>query len=168
MKHLDQQLHKFKSKLMTDLGLSEDETGRVCTTIASEVRLISETDIREVFQASGIPLMARYEELLAFQSWMSIASTLNDPSIRRAQVITQNYICFVYLKDSCFEVLARIAPRNSVVSNCSNYLTSGSVRHFRNGFAHANWKYLADFSGLEAWARQKAFDPSSPLVKIEI
>ena len=41
------------------------------------------------------------------------------------------------------------------------------VRAFRNAIAHANWKYLSDYSGLEYWAR-KSSDPSEPLSRFEV
>ncbi len=82
----------------------------------------------------------------------------NMPQLTRAQVIVQNYICFVYLGEACFQVLRREAPTGSTVKRCCRFLTDNPVRAFRNAVAHGNWKYTPEFSGLEFWAR-KGGDP---------
>ena len=74
------------------------------------------------------------------------------PEIVRTQVISQNYICFVYLKDTLFELLKRTMPSESITHKCCKYLLNNPVRAFRNSIAHGNWKYMTDFSGIEFWA----------------
>jgi hypothetical protein len=168
MTNLDNQTYEFKDDIMSHLGFSEVEAARVCSAIAAEIYKLPSDVIEDFIQASVMPLKVRHEELKAFQAWTEIANSLNNPFIRRAQVITQNYICFVYLKDSCFEIFAKRAPRNTIIARCCAFLTSGDVRKFRNGFAHGNWSYLPEFSGLEARARQKPLDSSSSLERIVV
>jgi hypothetical protein len=99
-------------------------------------------------------LKERLDELKAFQDWMDWASAApRDPAIVRAQVITQNYVCFVYLRDSCFIELGKRLPTESTAKKCCGFLTADTVRAFRNAIAHANWHYKPDFSGIEYWAR---------------
>lgn len=73
-------------------------------------------------------------------------------AVARAQVITQNYVCFVYLREPLFKVLKETMPPQSVTNCCAEFLTENPVRAFRNALAHANWRYLSDPSGLEFWA----------------
>lgn len=89
------------------------------------------------------------------------------PVVVRAQVVYQNYICFVYLGESCFNVLKKELPSGSTAKKCCKFLTDNPVRAFRNAMAHANWRYLPDFSGLEYWAR-KGTEPTEPMVRFEV
>ncbi len=89
------------------------------------------------------------------------------PAVVRAQVITQNYICFVYLGDSCFTVLKKELPSGSTAKKCCKFLTDNPVRAFQNAIAHSNWQYLPDFNGLEFWAK-KGTDPSEQLSRFEV
>jgi hypothetical protein len=102
---------------------------------------------------SPIPISCRLDELKAFQAWMDIAHGAQHPAITRAQVITMNYVCFVYLKESWFEALHEVMATGTATSLCCAFLLSEPLRRFRNAFAHGNWRYLQDFSGLEFWAR---------------
>jgi hypothetical protein len=86
---------------------------------------------------------------------------------RRAQVITQNYICFVYLGEACFKALKKEVQAETATQRCCKYLTDNPVRAFRNAIAHSNWCYLPDFSGLEFWARKGA-DPAERPTRFEV
>ncbi len=86
---------------------------------------------------------------------MDIAHGIPHPAVTRAQVITQNYVCFVYLKESWFEALHQVMAAGTATALCCAFLLSAPLRRFRNAFAHGNWRYLQDFSGLEFWARAK-------------
>jgi hypothetical protein len=69
--------------------------------------------------------------------------------LTRAQVAYQLYTVFVYLGDSCFTRLRKLAPSGSVLKRCCKYLTDDHVRGLRNAVAHANWRYSDDFSGID-------------------
>ncbi len=88
------------------------------------------------------------------------------PAIARAQVIVQNYVCFVYLGESCFRDLRKALPPG-VGRACCAYLTDNPVRAFRNAVAHANWRYRSDFAAIEFWARKGA-SLDEPIVKWEV
>src|SRR5664279_4478819 len=108
MNHLDKQMRAWSQRLITELKIKEEETLKLATTIASEVRWLSKEAKSEIIKASPVSIKDRYEELLAFQSWMDIVhKSERHPAIVRAQVIVQNYICFVYLNESCFNVLRK-------------------------------------------------------------
>lgn len=152
MQHLDRQLAEFAPVLETDVRLSKEEACKVATLVAAEVRFLPPEVKREVLGASPVPLNARYEELIAFQAWSDLATSARQhPTVVRAQVVVQNYICFVYLKDALFEVLSSGALSDSVVARCASFLSRGAVRDFRNAFSHANWSYKPDFSGFDCW-----------------
>ena len=161
MRNLDAQLKTFKDELVELVGLTSDEATKVATLCAADVRFLASDVKDEIRTASLVPIQARFDELTAFQAWSEIAgSSAPHPAVVRAQVVVQNYMCFVYLKDACFTVLAAHAASNSVASRCAKFLSTGLVRDFRNAFSHANWCYNQDFSGLECWvladARNKA------------
>lgn len=152
MRHLDTQLATFGRRLCAEVGLAQNEASMVATLIAAEVRFLPADLKDEIRRASPVSIDARYDELRAFQDWSDYATSIKGvPSITRASVIVQNYVCFAYLKDACFEVIARRASPESVVARVSAYLSSWPVRDFRNAFSHANWCYDDTFSGLNCW-----------------
>ena len=161
---VNSQLVKFALRLQEEIGLAADECAKVASLIAADVRFLPLDAKAEIVAASPIPLPARLEELVAFQRWMELASAVQGhPEVVRAQVVVQNYICFVYLKDACFEILARRAPNRSVAARCADYLSRGTVRDFRNAFSHANWCYKSDYSGLDCWVLQDARNKLGPM-----
>jgi hypothetical protein len=169
MDHLDRQMQQWSTRLRDDLRIGPPESNQLATTIAKEVAALSDDAKLRIREASQIPLQIRIEELEAFQGWMDRVHTTSEPSpvAVRAQVVYQNYICFVYLGESCFNVLKRELPPGSTAKKCCRFLTDNPVRAFRNAVAHANWRYLPDFSGLEYWARKGA-EPTEPMVRFEV
>jgi hypothetical protein len=157
VQNLDRQLAFFKDRLLTEVGLTLFQAENVATLIANEIRALPAEAKEEIKAASPVPLSARLDELHGFQSWKDFVASCKKghPGITRADVIVQNYVCFVYLKDACFEVVARCAPSDSVVARLAAFLSRGSIRDFRNAFSHANWSYNADFSGLKCWGPRK-------------
>lgn len=165
----DRQLSKFRKRLIKELGLNPKDTKSVASLIAADLAVTDPNIIEEFKAQSLVSLQHRYDELIAFQKWSDIVfSTESNPAIIRAQIITQNYICLVYLKDACFEVLADQLAETSITSTCSSYLTQGKIRDFRNAFSHANWHYKSDFSGLICWVREDARHKNSPMRKFEV
>ena len=168
MKHLDMQMRFWSQRLITELRIKESEAQKLATTIASEVRWLSKEAKIEIMEASPVDIKDRYEELLVFQKWMDIVhKSEKSPAIVRAQVIVQNYICFVYLNDSCFNVLRKFVENSGACKKCCNFLVNNPVRAFRNAIAHSNWSYKKDFSGIRYWAR-KGTDPGEPLNEFEV
>ncbi len=164
---LDRQLKAFSDRLIEAVGLNEQEVGKVATLVAAEVRFLEPGARAEVHAAGPVPLKDRLDELQAFQAWMDIASTVRgSPAVTRAQVVVQNYVCFVYLNEACFRALRKVAKSGSVTRRCCAYLTDNPVRAFRNAIAHANWTYAPGFHGLVYWAR-KGSDPEEALTRFE-
>ncbi len=164
---LDEQMKVFTPALVSEVGLREDETGKLATTIAAEVRFLDPPSRAEVLAASPVPVEARLGELAAFQAWMDLASSAGNPAVVRAQVIVQNYVCFVYLSEACFRSLRKVSRAGSVTRRCCQYLTDNPVRAFRNAVAHSNWTYAPDFSGLVFWAR-RGNDPGEALSRFDV
>ena len=169
MDRLDKQMQQWSTRLRDDLRIGLPESNQLATTITKEVASLSEDAKEQVRAASQIPLKIRIEELKAFQGWMDLVHVTSDPDpvVVRAQVVYQNYICFVYLGESCFNVLKKELPPGSATKKCCKFLTDNSVRAFRNALAHANWRYLPDFSGLEYWAHKSA-ETTGPMVRFEV
>ncbi|MGD0092100.1 MAG: hypothetical protein ABSE73_19475 [Planctomycetota bacterium] len=154
---LDRQMLQWSSRLRDDLSILAPESNRLASTIAREVGSLSSEAKQRVEDASVVPIEDRVEELRAFQAWMDIVrASTPPPPVVRAQVIVQNYICFVYLGEACFTVLRKELPTGSATRKCCKFLTDNPVRAFRNAVAHSNWHYLPDFSGLEFWAKKGA------------
>jgi hypothetical protein len=169
MQHLDRQLAAFRARLCNEVGLKAEDADKVATMVAADIRFLPVEAKAEIKAASPVPLSARLEELIAFQSWSDfVTSVRGNPAMTRASVIVQNYICFVYLKDACFEVVARRAAPESVAARCAEYLSRGVVRDFRNAFSHANWRYNATFTGLECWVLEDARNRSGPMRHFEV
>jgi hypothetical protein len=155
MEYLNEQMRQWSSRLRDDLEILPPASNRLASAISVEVAGLSGEAKQRIRDTSPIPLEARIEELQAFQGWMDLVRQSEPhPVVVRAQVITQNYICFVYLGEACFKVLGKELPSDSVSKKCCKFLTDNPVRAFRNAIAHSNWRYLPDFSGLEFWARK--------------
>jgi hypothetical protein len=154
-RQLDRQLGAFSGRLRTAVGLTGDEAAKVATLVAAEVRFLEPSERAAVFAASPVPLHNRLDELTAFQAFMDAASrTRGNGPLTRAQVIVQNYVCFVYLSEACFLALRKGSKAGSVTQRCCKFLTDNPIRAFRNAIAHSNWSYAVDFGGLVFWARR--------------
>jgi hypothetical protein len=165
---LDAQLAQWSDRLVHDLKIAEDQSRKLATNISSEVRFLQKTDRDEVAAASPIPVTDRLQELHAFQGWMdAIRHSSQSPYVVRAQVLTQNYICFLYLPESCFRILSKVTPAGSVTRKCAQFLTNNPIRAFRNAIAHANWTYREDFGAIIYWAR-KGDATNEPMQRFEL
>jgi hypothetical protein len=168
VEHLDDQMQAWGPRLRDDLGVAPEASVALATSIAADVRALPAGARISVLEATPVAIRHRVDELKAFQAFMDAAGNVPDtPYLTRAQVIIQNYVCFVYLGDACFRVLRREAPRGSTLKRCCRFLTDNPVRAFRNAVAHGNWRYLDDFSGLVFWAR-KGDDPGEPLAELTV
>jgi hypothetical protein len=167
---LDKQMHQWSSRLRDDLGISVPASNALAATIAHEVAELSDDAKVRILGEPTVTLGDRLDEISAFQSWMDwmhSADRQQQPALVRAQVLTQNYFCFVYLGESCFTPLRRELPSGSTARRCCAFLLDNPIRAFRNALAHSNWRYKDGFSGLEFWARKGA-DSSEPLVRFEV
>lgn len=161
-------MRTFAPFLRDQFGITPPESNHLASTIADEIRSLPPETLRAIVAEDSVGPEARLCEIQGFQMFMDIVgSTKAHPAVVRAQVITQNYICFVYLGEACFRLLRRAAPDGSVTKRCCRLLTDNPVRAFRNALAHANWTYRADFSGLVFWAR-KGSDPNEALTRFEV
>jgi hypothetical protein len=168
VRHLDDQMQAWSPRLRDDLGISLGASRALATSIAQEVNALPQHVRVAVLAATPVPLRLRLDEVRAFQAFMDeVGGLQNVPHLIRAQVIVQNYVCFVYLGDACFRVLRKQAPVGSTVGQCCRFLTDNPVRAFRNAIAHGNWRYLEDFSGLAFWSR-KGDDPDENPAEYEV
>lgn len=166
--HIDNQMKAFSDRLVKEVKLTDDMAKKLATTVAADVRSLTTQEKSEICDSSPVPLKARLDELLSFQGWMEQTNAnIGNPFVSRAQVITQNYICFVYLPESCFRVLAKVSPTGSAAKKCAKFLTNNPVRAFRNAIAHSNWTYREDFAAIVYWAR-KGNEANEPLERFEV
>jgi len=166
--NLDTQMLVWAQRTIRDLKLDLMQANRLGSTIESEILSLSLEKKRTLINLSHVTPQDRIDELIAFQGWMDFAHRIHgNPYVTRAQVITQNYICFVYLGDALFKTLKTILPPPLVTGRCCRFLLNNPVRAFRNAVAHSSWRYRDDFSGLEFWAK-KGSDADEPLVYFEV
>jgi len=161
-------MQQWSTRLRDYLKIHPPESNQLATTIAKEVAALPDDAKEQAKASSQIALAVRLEELLAFQRFMDHLHAVSRPKPVevRAQVVYQNYICFVYLGESCFNVLKKRLPSGSTAKKCCTFLTNNPVRALRNAVAHSNWRYLSDFSGLEYWARKG--EAKEPMVRFEV
>jgi hypothetical protein len=100
---LDTQMRRYSPRLRDDLRIETASSNHLATTIAEDCAALPSHALAEIRGQDVVGRHTRLEELIAFQSFMDLAHSIPPhPSVVRAQVITQNYVCFVYLGDSCF------------------------------------------------------------------
>lgn len=111
MEHLHNQMQSWSPRLRDDLGVSVEASNALATAISADVRGLSAETRASLVSATPVPLKQRIDELVAFQAFMDTAASIKGaPSLTRAQVIVQNYVCFAYLGDACFRILAQASP----------------------------------------------------------
>ena len=159
-------MRAFSPYLRDDLQITPPQSNTIATTIAEEIRSLDCQMVQEICEIDAVGLQSRLDELIAFQAWMDFAHSNPRPDITRAQVITQNYVSFVYLGESVFKALRSQMANDTVTKKCCKFLTDNPVRAFRNAIAHANWKYKDDFSGIIFWARKG--DQNEPMTEWEV
>lgn len=166
--NIDTHMRTWAHRMILDLKLDLMQANRLGSVIGNEVRKLPPEKIQQLILASHVTPQNRVEELQGFQGWMDYANKIRgNPYVTRAQVVTQNYICFVYLGDALFKNLKAILPPPFVTGRCCRFLLNNPVRAFRNAIAHSNWCYKKDFSGLEFWAR-KGSGSDDPLERFEV
>jgi len=165
---LDKQMYAWSDALARDVGVHTPTSRRLASAIAQDVSALSPEARVELLASGPVSARDRLDELTGFQAFMDFVRTSPvNPALVRAQVITQNYVCFAYLGDGCFKSLRRHLPAGSTGRRCAGFLTDNPIRAFRNAIAHANWRYLPDFSGLEFWAR-KGDGRDEPLTRWQV
>ncbi len=162
---LDRQL--LEVRLGTESpNLSEQAWAHLATTIHGEVGALDEATTNRLRASLLIPPERYVEELTAFQAWMDLAhANASNAVLVRAQVMTELYVAFVWLRDSVMRTTAEVIPANSVFATVERFLSSDRRRLLRNAVAHGRWCYLAGFDGLEFWSEPA---PGQPHQRFEI
>lgn len=157
--HLDSQL--VTARRATEAPELPDRVwGCLATTIHEEIAGLEETVTNQLQLSVLIPPDRYVEEITAFQAWMDIAyANAGNPAIVRAQVMTELYVAFVWLRDSLMKPIAAAASDQSAFAVVERFISSGLRRTLRNAVAHGRWCYLPDFSGLECWAEPTQGQP---------
>jgi len=157
--HLDNQL--LTARAATEAPELSDRVWRcLATTIHEEIASLDETVANQLRLSVLIPPERYVEELTAFQAWMDMAhANADNPVIVRAQVMTELYVAFVWLRDSLMKPTAAVVSDQTAFATVEQFLSSGRRRTLRNAIAHGRWCYLPDFSGLECWAEPTRGQP---------
>lgn len=160
LEHIDRQL--VKARAVTESPeLPNDVWHCLATTIYSEITSFAETATNRLRRSVPIPPERYVEELKAFEAWMTIShANADNPAIVRAQVMTELYVAFVWLRDSLMEPIAKEVTDDSAFATIERFLREGRRRNLRNAIAHGRWCYLPDFSGLECWDQPSRGTPN--------
>lgn len=164
---LDSQLARWAERLKADVRVPIDAVSHVASQIAADVRELEPTARARLRPIGQVSLQDRLDELVAFQAYMDSVSPGSPPQMVRAQVIVQNYVCFVYLGEALFRTLRAVTRPGSTARKCATFLTDNPIRAFRNAVAHGNWRYAPDFGGIEFWAR-KGSGADEPMASFEV
>jgi hypothetical protein len=93
---LDAQMRQYSPRLRDDLRIEAAASNHLATTVAQECAALPSDALADIREQDVVGLHMRLEELIAFQAFMDLAHSIpSHPAVVRAQVITQNYICFV-------------------------------------------------------------------------
>ena len=123
MEALNEQLAKWEKHFQNEVKIKKEDIPILATVFSNEIKNLSEDIRQEIRDATPVDIHLRYEELRAFQSYMDIThSRTLHPSEVRAQIINTNYICFVYLNESCFRIIKQHLTAGSTTKKCCNYL----------------------------------------------
>jgi len=149
--HLDGQILKEQDRFR-GIGLTDEIWGTVASSIHAEIVDLGEVVHNRVRVSKAISPEEYLSEMWAFQKWMDIArENAENPVVVRAQVMTELYVSFVWLRDSLMLSISDEVQPASIVAKVLEFLRTGERRRLRNAIAHGRWRYLADFSGLECW-----------------
>jgi hypothetical protein len=162
--NLDARLARFSTKLRNDLTITPPHSNAVASAIRSELTRVDPKLLPALTGESPLGLTDRLNELRRLFNWLELAQGADDSY---GQFISLNYVCFVYLGDTCFKTLRRELPKDSVAHKCAEYLSDNPVRGFRNAFADGNWRLTADKSAVDFWAR-KGTDPNEALCRFRL
>ncbi|MDA8400147.1 MAG: hypothetical protein M0008_08895 [Actinomycetota bacterium] len=158
LQHLDNQLLAVRAASEAP-HLPDDVWRCLATTIHEEITGLDDTLTNRLRLSVLVPPERYAEELAAFQAWMDIAqANANNPAIVRAQVMTELYVAFVWLRDSLMKPIAAVDDQTTFAA-VEHFFSSGRRRTLRNAIAHGRWCYLPNFSGLECWAKPGCGQP---------
>lgn len=158
---LDHKLSAYSPKLRDDLGIDPPASLRLASAIRDEIRALPVHLLPTLAGDSPLALKDRWEMLNLLIGWLDSNHDYPDAF---GQIVTVNYIAFVYFGDTCFKVLRKELPKGTIAQKCCVYLTDNPVRAFRNAIAHGNWRFCLDRSGIDFWARKGA-DPEEEVVR---
>ena len=148
--YLDEQVARVERALV-GAHIPAAAIGSIPSTIYAEVRSLDESTHSRIRHDIAIPPEAYLEEMSAFQSWMDLArDARSNPVIVRAQIMTQLYVAFLWLRDSLMTPVGSALPGTTTAA-IVQFLCTDDRRRLRNSVAHGRWRYLPDFSGLECW-----------------
>ena len=123
-------MRSFAPYLRDQFGITPPQSNHLASEIADEIQKLPREELNSVAGADPVGAQARLDELKGFQMFMDIVHAVEPhPAVIRAQVVNQNYICFVYLGDACFKALRKAAPSGSVTRKCCQFLIDNQFAH---------------------------------------
>lgn len=149
--HLGEQLIRAKDASEVP-ELRDAEWPHLDTLAYHEVLSLRPMDLASLRANIPIPPERYREEMQAFQAWMEIAHRhASNAVVVRAQVITNLYVAFVWLRDSVLKPVSDALGKSTVFGCIFDFLNVGTPRRLRNAVARGRWTYSSEFGGLECW-----------------
>ncbi len=161
----DEALRRWGPRLRDDFRIPAADSQHLATAIFNE--LITLPNLKAQLVDETLSFNVRFNELACFMNFLAERRSYGPISLleNRAHLILSNYVCFVYLGESCFARLRKLAPSGSTSRKCYQFLTDNPVRAFRNAIAHANWSVSE--GSITYWAR-KGDNQDEPLTQSEV
>ena len=154
----DLKMREWSHRLRSDVRVSQEASERLATTIYREILALGKIELFDF--SDPISYAERFNELALFLNCMAeYPARKVNPLLNRAFFTLSNYVCFVYLGDTCFTRLRKALPEGTA-KRCCRYLTDNPIRALRNAVAHGNWR-VSD-GVLHFWAR-RGDDPNEPM-----
>jgi hypothetical protein len=150
--NLDRQLQLAQLASETPT-LSDQAWRRLATTVHDEIARLDECTLNQLRLSVLVPPERYVEELAIFEDWMEIAhANGHNPTVARAQVITELYMAFVRLPQSIMKQTAAAMSEESAVARIERFLSTGRRGKLRDAVAHGRWSCLPDLGGIEYWS----------------
>ncbi len=136
--------------------------GSLASSMHREIASLDDVMANQLRQALLVPPERYVEELSAFQAWMGIAhANSGNPVIVRAQVMTELYVAFVWLRDSVLAPAREAVGDGTVLGAVEQFLRTGDRRMLRNAAAHGRWCTSLTSAGLSAGRSRRGVAPTN-------
>ncbi len=138
----DEAMRQWGPRLRDDLGIAPPTSLTLATTLFNELCAIP--SLRAGADDEPVLFTERFNELACFMNYLGARQAQGTIELleNRAHLILSNYICFVYLGESCFARLKKLTPAGSTARKCFQFLTDNPVRAFRNAIATPTGRWL--------------------------
>ena len=111
----DVRMAEFSEELTDQVKLSEQESKRLASTLYREMHALASRGSFNVVDV--VPYKERFNELALYMNWHAETRSAEETQLaEHAKLVLSNYICFVYLGETCFTRLRKELPTDTAAS----------------------------------------------------